>query len=336
MNDALDDFGAGPPDPMTGAASALDQGDIDALFGDVAAPAPPRTGLRALIEGASSGYERLPMLEIVCDRVLRTFSTSMRHLTSDAMEVSLEGVTSGRFGELMNQAALPAMFGVFRIDPWGGHGVMTIEPALIYGVVDALLGGRKGAPSLRVEGRAFTTIETALVGRFMELVFRDFAGAFGMVAPVELILERIETSPRFASVVAPAIGTANCMFRLEMEGRTGRFGLLLPTTTLEPVRDKLVQRFMGEKLGGDLHWSEHFDRELRRAPIHIDAVIAEHSLSVREISGLEVGMTLPLRRSADDSVALVHGDALLGSGQLGQRNGAIAVRLLDQLNGASA
>ena len=94
---------------------ALDQAGIDALFGDIGGPARPRSGLKAVIESDIISYERLPMLEVVYDRMVRTFATSMRNLTSDAIEITLEDISSIRFGDFVNRIALPAMIGVFGV-----------------------------------------------------------------------------------------------------------------------------------------------------------------------------------------------------------------------------
>ena len=77
----------------------------------------------------------------------------MRNLTSDAIDVSLEEVTSTRFGEFMNRVALPAMVGVFKVRPWDSFGLITIDSGLIYAVVDALLGGRSGHPPTLIDFR---------------------------------------------------------------------------------------------------------------------------------------------------------------------------------------
>lgn len=329
MSADFEDFELPEPKPMAvGEAGALDQADIDALFGDFAAPPPPKSGLKAVIESDIVSHERLPMLEVVCDRVIRTFATNMRNLTSDAIDVSIVETNSARFGESMNRVALPAMFGVFRVEEWDNYGVMVVEPALIYSVVDALLGGRKGSAPMRVEGRAFTTIETALISRMMELALNDLAHAFEPVAPVKMTLERIETSPRFAAIAGPSNVTAVCTFRVEMEGRGGKFSILLPYTTLEPVRDKLLQRFMGEKAGRDSIWETHMEQELRRTEVTLEAVLAERMVRLAEVRELKVGQTLPLHRHPDEPLTIHCGGVTLGTAQLGQRNQNIAIRLL--------
>lgn len=316
---------------------SFDQADIDALFGDVGgAPEPTRrSGIRALIETDVADHQRLPMLEVVCDRMLRSFATSMRALTSDPMEVSLVAVGGGRFGDLMNRAALPGMFGVFRIEPWNSHGVIAIEPGLIYAAVDTLLGGRQGGGSPpRVEGRAFTTIETSLVGRLLEQVLSDFSAAFAQVAPITARLERIETSPRFAFIAGPSIVTANCQFRIDMDGRGGRFGLLLPTTSLEPVREQLTLRFAGERGSGSDSWAGPIEEAVRALALPLKAVVGRRVLSLQALEALKVGDHLPFDPEPAGPAALVHDGLILARAQLGRRSGRAALRLQTAIAGS--
>jgi flagellar motor switch protein FliM len=155
-------------------------------------PVQPKSGLKAMIESNVISHERLPMLEVVCERMVRSFATSMRNLTSDAIDVTLEEINSTRFGEFMNRVALPAMFGVFQVTEWENYGVVTVDSGLIYAVVDALLGGRKGSRPMRVEGRAFTTIETMLVSKMVQLALDDLSAAFEAIEPVTMVVERKE------------------------------------------------------------------------------------------------------------------------------------------------
>lgn len=310
----------------------LDQADIDALFGDIATPTPRKSGLRAVIESKVVNHERMPMLEVVYDRVIRTFATDMRNLTSDAIDVSLQETSSVRFGEFMNRVPLPAMFGVFRVEQWDNFGIVTVDSGLIYAVVDALLGGRKGNASPRIEGRAFTSIETSLVARMIELVLSNLAAAFEPITPVTAKIERVETSPRFAAIAGPSNITSMATFRVDMEGRGGCFSILLPYATLESVRDKLLQRFMGEKLGHDSIWETHMEAQLRKTEVKVDAVIAERMMRIDEIRAFAVGQTLALNRGPDDALEIQCGGVRLARAQMGSRNRNIAVRLTTGLS----
>lgn len=332
MTDDFEEFELPEPKPMPLGDITFDQAGIDALFGfDNAAPPSQKTGLKAVIESNIISHERLPMLEVVCERMVRAFATSMRNLTSDAIDVSLEEIRPIRFGEFMNRVALPAMFGVFRVREWENYGVVTVESNLIYAVVDALLGGRKGNGPMRIEGRAFTSIETMLVSKVVQLALDDLATAFEAIEPVHMEVERIETSPRFAAIAGPTNIAAVATFRVDMEGRGGKFDVLLPYATIEPVRAKLLQRFMGEKLGRDRIWEAHMAAELYNTGVSVDVVLGERKMRVEDVMNLKVGQTIPLNRGPDDPLEVHCGGVPLGHAQIGQRCNNIAIRMVTDI-----
>lgn len=321
-----------PPAAALNEDATFDQAGIDALFGfDSVAPAKPKRGLRAVIESNVISHERLPMLEVVCERMVRTFATSMRNMTSDAIDVSLEEVTSVRFGEFMNRVALPAMIGVFKVQEWENYGIVAVDSSLIYSVVDALLGGRKGNTPLRVEGRAFTSIETTLVSRMVRLVLDEFATSMEAIDAITIDLERIETSPRFAAIAGPSNIASVATFLVDMEGRGGRFSLLLPYATLEPVRDRLLQRFMGEKLGRDRIWESHMANELWHTEITMDVVLGERVMRLHDVTNLQVGQTIRLDRGPNDTLEVHCGGVPLGHAHIGQRRSNIAVKMVTDI-----
>src|SRR6202789_4520709 len=95
-------------------ARVLSQNEIDSVLGFEGAGTrgQDHSGIMALINSALVNYERLPMLEVVFDRLVRMMSTSLRNFTSDNVEVSLDQITSVRFGDYLNSIPLPAMLNV--------------------------------------------------------------------------------------------------------------------------------------------------------------------------------------------------------------------------------
>jgi flagellar motor switch protein FliM len=132
----------------------LDQNEIDSLLGFDGDDGNngDQSGIQALINSGLVAYERLPMLDIIFDRFVRMMSTSLRNFTSDNIEVSIDNTSSIRFGDYLNSIPLPAMLAVFRAEEWDNYGLITIDSNLIYSVVDALLGGRRGTAAMRIEG----------------------------------------------------------------------------------------------------------------------------------------------------------------------------------------
>ena len=181
----------------------LSQEEIDNLLGFTVGDVnlDDHSGIRAIIDSAMVSYERLPMLEIVFDRLVRLMTTSLRNFTSDNVEVSLDRITSVRFGDYMNSIPLPAVLSVFKAEEWENFGLATVDSSLIYSIIDVLLGGRRGQTSLRIEGRPYTTIETNLVKRLVEVVLADAEQAFRPLSPVTFSIDRLETNPRFAAII---------------------------------------------------------------------------------------------------------------------------------------
>ncbi len=108
-------------------------------------------GLATILNSGMVYYERLPMLEVVSDRLVRLMTTSMRNLTGDNVEINLESITSVRFGDYVHSIPQPSMINVFVAEEWDNHGIVMLDSELIYSMIDVLLGGRKGSSSVRPE-----------------------------------------------------------------------------------------------------------------------------------------------------------------------------------------
>ncbi len=308
------------------APRVLNQNEIDSLlgFGDGDGSGRDSSGIRAIIDSALVSYERLPMLEVVFDRLVRLMTTSLRNFTSDNVEVSIDNITSIRFGDYLNSIPLPAMLSVFRADEWDNYGLCTIDSALIYSIVDVLLGGRRGTAAMRIEGRPYTTIERNLVERMVAVVLADLSAAFDPLSPVNFRFERLVARPANAAVLA--------RMRVDMEDRGGRLELLLPYATLEPVRELLLQMFMGEKFGRDSIWEAHLAGELWNTNVPLQAVLDTFEYSLRDVINWQVGTRIPLNATPQSDIALLCGDVPMFSGRMGRKGGNIAVRIGEKLD----
>ncbi|HVZ69164.1 MAG TPA: flagellar motor switch protein FliM [Rhizomicrobium sp.] len=326
--------------PAMGASAEriLNQEEIDSLLGfDVNDDQlQDKSGIRAIINSALVSYERLPMLEIVFDRLVRLMTTSLRNFTSDNVEVSLDNITSIRFGDYLNSIPLPAILAVFRAEQLDNYGLFTVDSNLIYSIVDVLLGGRRGTSAMRIEGRPYTTIERTLVQRMIEVILQDMMQAFEPLAPVNFTLDRLETNPRFAAIARPANAAILVKLRIDMEDRGGRTELLLPYATLEPIRKLLLQQFMGEKFGRDSIWEGHLASELWSTKVDINAILDEQTMTLDKIMNLKVGDTVMLNASPDSKIELRCGGVPLLRGRMGRVGSSVAVRVEEAIERTDA
>lgn len=331
--DAVPAFDGFDDDEEGGSTRILNQEEIDSLLGfdDDTAMGGETSGVMALINSAMVNYERLPMLDIVFDRLVRLMSTSLRNLTTDNVEVSLDQVSTVRFGDYMNSIPLPAMLSVFKAEEWDDHALLVTDSALIYSIVDVLLGGRKGTPAIRVEGRPYTTIETKLVEKMVQVTLGDLSSAFDPLSPVSFSLDRMETNPRFATITQSNNACVLARLRVDMGDRGGRVEVLIPYATLEPIRELLLQMFMGEKFGRDSIWENHLTQELHKTDIQLQAILGEKVMSLGEMLNWKVGTRILFNTRTEDDLELRCGHFPMFRGPVGQKQEHIAVRIENYL-----
>lgn len=294
-------------------------------------PAGERSGIMALVQSRDITYERLPMLEVVFDRLERMLTTSVRNFTSENVDISLENITAQRFSDYMNTVSSPAMIAIFKAVQWDNYGLIAVDSAMIYSIVDVLLGGRRGTAPMRIEGRPYTTIEASLVERLVRLILDDLSQAFAPITPITFRFERMETNPRFAAIARPGNGCIVFRLRVDLEDRGGTIEFLIPYATLEPARDLLLQMFMGEKFGRDSIWENHLANEIWVTGVELRAVLDELTVSLSDILRLEVGSTLRLSAGTDPQVLLRCGQVAMARGRIGRVGDRLVVRIEDAI-----
>lgn len=311
-------------------SKVLNQEEIDSILGygvSVTDMASQKNGVQAILNSNMVSYERLPMLEIVFDRLIRLMATSLRNFTQDNVEASLESIESMRFGEYIDSLTLPTLLSVFKAEEWDNYCLMSLDSSLIYSMVDVLLGGRRGTAAMRIEGRPYTTIELNIIKEIIQLILADLSTAFDPITSVGFIFDRLETNPRFATITRMSNAVIVAHLRIDMEDRGGRIDLMIPYATLEPVRELLLQMFMGERFGRDTIWENHLMSQLWETNVDIHAVLKETSIHLSDVSGWQKGSFLPLDMAPQDQVTVFCGDVPLFNGALGRHEDRVVIRI---------
>ena len=115
--------------------------------------------------------------------------------------------------------------------------------------------------------------------------------------------------------------------RIDMEDRGGRIELLLPYATLEPIRELLLQQFMGEKFGRDSIWETHLAGELWNTKVDLEVVIDEQIMRLSDVMRLATGQPHRAQYHFGAPVLVRCGSVALYEGRVGRRKSCIAVRI---------
>ncbi len=283
-----------------------------------------RSGLKALINSALVSHRRLPMLDVIFDRTARLISTGLRQLTNENVEVTLDDVSSSRFGDFIQSQS--GVIGVLYSKTFDGYALIAAETGLVHGVVDLLLGGRRG-PGTGLESRALTAIELGLARRMLALLASNFSEAFAAVSPAAFVLDRIETTPRFAAIAQDASVCAVAKFKVRIDEFVSKAVILAPHATIEPVRELLSRDFIGESGIADEIWRKQFGKTVTNSSLDLRAVLADRTITIGQLKALAAGQTLSFGSSGGARAELRSGGAALARGRVGRVGDMIAVKL---------
>jgi len=316
-----------------GDESTLSQDEIDNLLGFNSDNELPSTGIQALLDRSQENYERLPMLEVVFDRFVRSLSTNLRNFTSENVDVNIDSITSMRFEDYLNSVPLPALLAIFQAIEWENFGIITIDSSLTYSMVDILLGGGRTHRPIRIEGRPFTTIEQDIIKSLSKIMLDDMSSAFDALTPATFRLDRVETNPRFATIARPSSAVIVVSLRVDMDERGGKTEILIPYATIDPIKDLLLQMFSGESFGADVSWEPFLSNEVESTTIKIDAVLDKKIITLKELSQLKVGSTIIMNNKPTDDINLTCKAVPMVSGKIGSsEDKKLAISITDVNN----
>ena len=157
------------------------------------------------------------------------------------------------------------------------------------------------------------------------MVLADLDAAFEPLTPIKFTFDRLETNPRFATIARPANAAVKIRLRVDMDERGGNLEIIYPYATLEPIRELLLQMFLGEKFGRDSIWETHLATELWHTNMQIDAVLDEQMVPLRQIANLRVGDTFMLNARPDSRIVMRCGGVAMMYGRMGRSGDNVAI-----------
>ena len=314
---------------------ALDQSAIDAMLGHAFSGSAMReeSGMERIIKAGFVAYERMPMLENVFDRLVRFLSSTLRGFTNDNVDITMENMRSLRFGDYMGEVPSSSLFSVFRAEQWRNYGLVVVDSSLSYSIVDILMGGERGAGPKIIENRPHTALERALIEKLIVITLADLSEAFAPVGKVDLNFERLEISSSLAVIARPSNAAIAARFHIDMGDRSGDMDIVIPYATLEPVREKLSQQFMGENFGNDSIWENHLISEIMETSVTVSTVFETASFPLSQILALKKGsvLHLPSKGETPHSVRMECDGTPIFEGTLGRLHRMQAVRIDQRL-----
>lgn len=279
----------------------LSQDEVDALLKGVtgeedapAAAAAPEGGVRQydLANQERIVRGRMPALEIINDRFARLLRAGLFGFMRRSPEVSVGPVRAVKFSEFLRNLAVPTNLNLVALKPLRGSGLVVMEPALVFTIVDNLFGGDGRFPT-RIEGREFTATENRIILRLLDVVLGEYRKAWAPVHEVTFEYSRSEMHTQFATIATPNEVVLATTFSVEFATGGGDIHFCLPYASVEPIRDKLVNAVAGDSSEPDRRWMRTLTKQVQAADVGLVAELAQLPLTVRELLAVREGDVIP-------------------------------------------
>ncbi len=246
---------------------------------------------------------RMPTLDIINDRFARQFRITLSNSLRKILQVSVESTSLMKYGEFLNYLPIPSCLNIVRLHPLRGSCIVAIEAKLIFAFLNNFFGGATNAQE-RVEGRDFTAVEVMIIKKVVNLLLEDLERAWQPVYPIRGEYLRTEINPQFLAVVPPSDVVVLTSFELEMENLRGTVQVVIPYSTIEPIRQFLSSGIQAESTDEDSGWLEQIGQHLLDVPVQAEVRLGTSKITVRDLLGMRPGDVLTLDQPQSEPLVL--------------------------------
>lgn len=270
---------------------------------------------------------RLPQLEVIYEKFMRQFrvslSTSLRKIAS----INLASTDFLKFGEFINTLPMPTCMSVLRLNALRGSALLVIESKLAYALVDSFFGGAD-RPYTKIEGKDFTAIEIAIIKRVVDLAIEDLETAWSSIERIDASWVRTEQNPQFVGIVPPTDVVIASTFDVELENANGTITIVIPYSTIEPIKQKLQSGYQVESDQTDKKlWTAIIKEQLMETDLQVKVNLGFAEIKLEDLMQLKVGDVIPLDKDASGEFDVLVEGLRKFKGFYGIHHGSVAVQV---------
>ena len=275
---------------------------------------------------AKFSKEHLRTLELIFEHYSRLLSTNLPVYLRKNVQVNVASSETVTFSEFTNALSNPVVLGIINFQPLNGNIVLEISSNVSYAILDRMLGGQ-GVPLDKI--REYSEIELGILDKIVSISTQLLREPWKNVVEVSPLLERIETNPQFAQIIAPNEMIAIVTLNIKMGDVEGFMNICLPFVTIEDIIDNLNTKFWFTNMitNDDESHTEQIEAMLRRVDVPVKAVLGKSQIQVSDFLGLQVGDIIRLDRSVSDELDLYVGNIKKFTAMPGTEKDRYAVRV---------
>jgi len=295
----------------------LSQAEIDSLLAQMSAGEFDANDIKAAEERQVKDYDferpvkfskdHLRTLEIIFEHYGRLLSTNLPVYLRKNVQVSVHSSETVTFSEFTNALSNPIILSIINFAPLPGNIIMEISLNLGFAIIDRMLGG----PGKALDKiRDFSEIEMAILEKIVVICMHLLREPWKNVVEIEPVLDRIETNPQFAQIIAPSDMIAIVALNIKIGDVEGQMNICLPYFTLEGIMDNLNTKYWYSTMqeNSDEDYQSYIESMIKRVDVPLRAILGTSSVSVNDFMNLQLGDIIRLDSEVNSELAVYVGN----------------------------
>lgn len=275
--------------------------------------------------------DQMRALQTLHEGFARNFGASLSGFLRTIIEVKVATCEQMTYSEFIASLPNPTSFNLLNAPPLEGQICYEISPLIIYPIIDRLLGGTN--QDLFIPQRPLTVIESRLINKVTERAIDALREAWESVRKLDFELTGNESNPHLVQIVPPNEVAIVIGFEVKMGNRAGTMNLCIPYAVIEPIMEDLAAQswFSTGRLGRSDEIRSRISNQLNRASLEISGILAESSITLRDLVNLSVGDIITTEKPATEPAILaVEGEPKMLA-LIGRHKDARALRVLRKI-----
>ena len=245
---------------------------------------------------------QLKAIHTLHETFARNLGASLSAYLRAYLTASIVSVKQLSYQEFSAGLASPTCLLSLGLKPYEGNAVMELNPALIFPMIELLLGGGGRQPVTLT--REATEIELKLLQSLFRIMLQDLQGAWRTVVNLEFAVEAVETETQSFRVLAPQEAVVAIGIEMRIGDVSGMMNLAIPSVILKMMRQKFDQQWRARKVEtGPARPAEIF-RKIRAGTVRLEATMGAPSISISDLVSLEAGDVLIVDHPAKSVMTL--------------------------------
>ncbi|HWD39822.1 MAG TPA: flagellar motor switch protein FliM [Fimbriimonas sp.] len=249
--------------------------------------------------------DQLRTLQMLHETFARLAGTSLSAMLRTPVNIDLISLEQVPYEEYLRSIS-QSVFTIMSLPPLTGQAVLELEFALVFTMIDRLLGG----PGRTINRTNLTDIEKPLVKTGIERMFQALKNAWEGIVIVNPGIEGLETSSQFVQIAPPNDIVVTILFEVKIGHQRNAMSLCIPYLVLKPITAKLsAQKWVSNANRKHSPSARRMiGTQVSMADVNCKIRLGSTTLSFEEMVNLKEGDFLKLTRKSTDELELLVGD----------------------------